>query len=463
MYMQEIDQEVLKNRIEAEIEEEIYEEEAEQDNESIEIEKNNRNIIWQPKDFSIREFLSMKSYKEIDLQPKYQRNFVMNQKQSSRLIESILMNVPIPVIYLNEEKDWTYSVIDWQQRLTSFLTFIEEKLFETNKPFKLIWLNILKELNWKTFSQLEKDNQNKIKTTTLHTIIIKKESNEDIKFEIFERLNTWSIKLNEDEIRNTVYRWKYMDLLSELENNELFHKLVRKDNYKNRMIYRWMILRFFSLYEKSYLNYKPSIKQFSNKHLREFRNLSDEKVKEYKEIFKNTTELVYSVFGYNAFRRYIPWYDDNINWYWALTRINMAIYDIQMCCFANYSKNQIIQSADIIREEFIKLMCENQKFIDCILNQTSNKEQLQTRFKIWFEKLEEIIWTPKNENRIFPYNIKKSLFELDSSCKICNQQIVSIDDSEVDHISPFSKWWKTILENAQLTHRYCNRKKNNNW
>jgi len=57
-----------------------------------------------------------------------------------------------------------------------------------------------------------------------------------------------------------------------------------------------MILRFFALYEKSYLNYKPSIKQFTNKHLREFRNLSNEKIKEYKDVFKNTIELVYSVF-----------------------------------------------------------------------------------------------------------------------------------------------------------------------
>ncbi|NVP17398.1 DUF262 domain-containing protein [Candidatus Gracilibacteria bacterium] len=460
--MKEINEELIKEKIVAEIEEENYEEEIEQDNESTEMDENNRNIIWQPKDITIREFLSMKQDGDLILQPDYQRNFVMNQKQSSRLIESILMDVPLPVIYLNEEKDGRYSVIDGQQRLTSFLTFIEEKVFGTNKQFKLVGLNILKELNGKAFSQLEKESQNKIKTTTLHTIIIKKESNEDIKFEIFERLNTGSIKLNEDEIRNTVYRGKYMDLLSELEDNEIFHKLVRKDNYKNRMIYRGMILRFFALYEKSYLNYKPSIKQFSNKHLREFRNLSDEKIKEYREVFKNTTELVYSIFGENAFRRYIPGDNDNINGYWALTRINMAIYDIQMCCFAKYTKNQIIQKVDIIREEFIKLMCNNQKFIDCILNQTSNKEQLQTRFKIWFEKLEEIIGLPKEENRIFPYNIKKSLFELDKTCKICGQQISSIDDSEVDHIIPFSKGGKTDINNAQLAHRYCNRQKNNN-
>jgi hypothetical protein len=429
----------------------------------MEIDEANRNIIWQPKDITIREFLVMKQDWDLILHPDYQRNFVMNQKQSSRLIESILMDVPLPVIYLNEEKNGTTSVIDWQQRLTSFLTFVEGKVFWTDKDFRLTWLNILKELNWKTFQQLWKEEQNKVKTTTLHSIVIKKESNEDIKFEIFERLNTWSIKLNEDEVRNTVYRWKYMNLLAELENNELFHKLVRKDNYRNRMIYRWMILRFFALYEKWYLKYKPSIKQFSNKHLREFINLSDEKIKEYKEVFKNSTELVNSVFWENAFRRYISWNDEKVNWYWASTRINMAIFDIQMWCFADYHKNKIIPNIDKIREEFMKLMCYNQKFIDSILIQTSNREQLKTRFKIWSEKLEEIIWNSNEKSRVFPFEVKKTLFGKDRTCKICWQQISSIDDAEVDHILPFSKWWQTTIENAQLTHRYCNRVKNANY
>lgn len=92
--------------------------------------------------------------------------------------------------------------------------------------------------------------QNKIRKTTLHTIVIKKESNEDVKFEIFERLNTGSIKLNEDEIRNTVYRGNYIKLLSELENNTTFHEIIQKDNYKKRMIYRGMILGFSLLVRK---------------------------------------------------------------------------------------------------------------------------------------------------------------------------------------------------------------------
>ena len=169
-------------------------------------EESERKIIWQAKDFSIRVFNSMVEDGDLILRPEYQRKFVMNRKLSSRLIESILMDVPIPVIYLAEEKNGTYSVIDGQQRLTSFISFIQGNFPDTNEDFNLAGLTVLSDLNKKSFSELDKSLQSKIKTTTLHTIIIKKESEEDIKFEIFERLNTGSIRLNEDEIRNTIYR-----------------------------------------------------------------------------------------------------------------------------------------------------------------------------------------------------------------------------------------------------------------
>lgn len=459
--MENLDKGEIQLKVEEVYDENLYESENESNEDLLVVDESRRKIIWQPKDFSIREFLTMKQDWDLSLQPDYQRNYVMNEKQASRLIESVLMDVPLPVIYLNEENDGSFSVIDWQQRLTSFLTFIEWKVFQTSRSFKLSGLKVLQELNWKSFVELSTPEQNKIKTTTLHTIVIRKESDDDIKFEIFERLNTWSIKLNEDEIRNTVYRWKYINLLKELENNEYFNKLVRKENYKNRMLYRGMILRFFALSEKSYINYKPSIKQFANKHIREFRNLSDEKVIELRDRFKNCVELVYTVFWENAFRRFVPWTSENPNGNWTTTRINMAIFDIQMCWFTNYTKNQIVPQADLIREEFMKLMCDNEKFISATLIETSNREQVHTRFKIWMTKLEEIIGIPVTEERIFPYSIKKYLFDQDSTCKLCSQQIISIDDSEVDHILPFSRWWKTNLENAQLTHRYCNRNKNN--
>lgn len=417
-----------------------------------------RHILWQAKDFSIRELRLMEDDGTLIIRPDYQRKFVMDNKLSSRLIESILMDVPIPVIYIAEEKDGTFSVIDGQQRLTSFLSFIKGK-YPDGRDFSLSSLKVLTELNKKKFADLDKSLQQKINTTTLHTIIIKKESQEDIKFEIFERLNTGSVKLNEDEIRNVVYRGNYVKLLSELENDDLFHKLVSKDNYKKRMIYRGMILRFFALSEKSYINYKPSIKQFCNKELRDNRNMTPDKQKEYRERFKKCLDLVNTVFGENAFKRFMFGNSENRNGKWN-TNLNMSLFDIQMCGFANYEKHQIVPKADLIRESLMQLMTHNEHFIESIELSTSDKNQLQTRFRIWFDTLEKIVGQ-SNETRLFPYAIKKQLFQQDPTCKICGQQILSIDDAETDHIMPFSEGGTTTINNAQIAHRFCNRQKSN--
>jgi hypothetical protein len=428
-----------------------------EDNVDLDIEADQRKIIWQAKDFSIREFLTMKNDGELALQPNYQRNYVATDLIASKLIESILLDVPIPVVYLAEEQDGSYSVIDGQQRLTSFLSFLEGK-FPDNRPFKLSGLKVLPELNRKLFTDLDLELQKKIRSTTIHSIIIKKESNSDIKFEIFERLNTGSTKLNEDEIRNTVYRGKYIDLLAELSENQGFHVLVRKDNFKKRMIYRGMILRFFALSEKSYLNYKSSMKQFSNKELRDNRDLSQSKEKEYKARFEHCLDLVKLVYGEMAFRRYMPGENGEAG-KWGDSQINMALYDLQMVGFVNYSKNDVLAKADLIREGLLDLMINNQQFRELLIWQTSDTDKLKKRFRIYMDKLESIIGDPSYSQRNFSFSVKQDLFNAKPYCAISGQQILAIEDSEVDHIIPYSKGGKTEINNAQLVLRYFNRAK----
>ena len=165
-----------------------------EENKTLDDEKD-REITWQPKDFSIGEFSSMLEKGNLELQPEYQRKYVAKGIIASRLIESVLMNILIPSIYLAEEKDNSYSVIDGQQRLTSFLSFLKGR-YPDKTSFKLTGLEVFKELNNKLFSEIDKKLQNKITGTTIHTIVIKPESDEDIKFDIFERLNTRATPLN---------------------------------------------------------------------------------------------------------------------------------------------------------------------------------------------------------------------------------------------------------------------------
>jgi hypothetical protein len=428
-----------------------------EDDVNLDIEVGQRKIIWQAKDFSIREFLTMKNDGELLLQPTYQRNYVATDLIASKLIESILLDVPIPVVYLAEEQDGSYSVIDGQQRLTSFLSFLDGK-FPDNRPFKLSGLKVLPEINRRFFIDLDSELQKKIRSTTIHSIIIKKESNPDIKFEIFERLNTGSTKLNEDEIRNTVYRGKYIDLLAELSENQGFHILVRKDNFKKRMIYRGMILRFFALSEKSYLNYKSSMKQFSNKELRDNKDLSASKEKEYRNRFEHCLDLVKVVFGEMAFRRYMPGENGEVG-KWGESQINMALYDLQMVGFVNYSKNDVLAKADLIREGLLDLMINNQQFRELLIWQTSDTDKLKKRFRIYMDMLETIIGDPSYSQRNFPFSVKLELFNANPFCAISGQKILAIEDSEVDHIIPYSKGGKTEINNAQLVLRYFNRAK----
>jgi 5-methylcytosine-specific restriction endonuclease McrA len=121
----------------------------------------------------------------------------------------------------------------------------------------------------------------------------------------------------------------------------------------------------------------------------------------------------------------------------------------------------VLNKVDFIREALLDLMINNQDFIDSILIQTSNKEVLKKRFKIWLEKLDEIIGDNNYQKRTFPFSVKQELFNRNPFCAISSQRILAIEDAEVDHILPYSKGGKTEIKNAQLVLRFFNRAKGN--
>lgn len=422
-----------------------------------------RRLVTDKQDPNVSSLLDKYTRNKLILQPDYQRRFVMKPVVASRLIESILLGIPLPVVYFAEEEDGSLSVIDGQQRLTAIISFIQGKFLYDDKVFKLTGLNVLNDLNKKTWNDLTDVQREKILDTSIRAIVVKKESSDDIKFEIFERLNTGSTPLNEDEIRNTIYRGSYMNLLKELENNEKFDKIINKPNFKNRMVYRGMILRFFAFKEKTYLNYKPSMKTFCNKHIKENRNMSIDKVNEYRELFKNTIDKVYTIFGENAFRRMTK-VDGKNDYEWSKTRINLALYDIQMFEFTRYDKEALIRHQDEIRDKMFDLMVNDPDFINSIEKETSSSTTVNYRFTKWASVLADIMKQEVNNPnpRCFPDSIKTELFNENPTCKLCGQRILNYDDAHVDHIKPYANGGLTIKDNAQLAHRFCNQHKSNN-
>ena len=147
---------------------------------------------------------------KLNIQPSYQRQYVWDAKKASLLIESVLLDIPIPIIYLAQNEDGIENVIDGQQRLTSLFCFIEGK-FPDGKVFKLTGLNVFGELKGKTYKDLDDDKQEKIRDYSLRVISFTNESDPDLQYEIFQRLNKGSVALNDQELRNCIYRGRWTD------------------------------------------------------------------------------------------------------------------------------------------------------------------------------------------------------------------------------------------------------------
>lgn len=130
--------------------------------------------------------------------PDFQRRYVWSDAQASRLIESLIIQCPVPVIYLNQEIDETLSVIDGNQRLTSIRRFIRNE-------FSLKGLTAYPELEGSRFHQLDPRFQRHILNRTLRCIVILKDTHPQVKFDVFERLNTGAVKLTPQELRHGLY------------------------------------------------------------------------------------------------------------------------------------------------------------------------------------------------------------------------------------------------------------------
>ena len=397
---------------------------------------------------------------DLDIQPDFQRGFVWDIIKASRLIESILLDIPLPVIYLSQEKDSREYVIDGQQRLTSFFSFIDGKLPDPllpyGKDFGLNNLNVFTELNGLYFKNLTKELQKKIRYYKVRTITFRKESEQDLKFEVFERLNTGAVSLNDQELRNCIYRGKYNDLLWKLSEDKTYRALLEIKKPEKRMRDVELVLRFAAFYHNTYIKYKPPIKKFLNNDMEKFRDISDQDALDLREAFKNTVSIIKSFLGEHAFKRFYSGNESQPNGYWEKKKFNASLYDIMMDTFARINKNQAMQNLDAMREAFIGLMTSDQQFIDSIELSTSSTQAINMRFTKWRNTLDSIFSITQKEPRCFSYQLKENLYKANPICAICNQKILSIDDSALDHIEQYWTGGKTIPENARLTHRYCN-------
>ena len=218
---------------------------------------------------------------------------------------------------------------------------------------------------------------------------------------------------------------------------------------------RSLALRFLAFYEWKHEKASSGLKAFLNDFFEEYRNPTEKKLSEFSDKFKAAMRACKTVFGNHAFR--LRKRDSLGSGEWA-SRPNASIFQVISTSFAKYSANDLTRRSDSIMEEYLELM-EDPRWVDAVTKSTGDLGNIKYAFEEWGKRLDSVMETRglhENRERLFSREIKQELYDQNSTCVICDQQITLINDAAVDHIEEYWRGGKTIPSNARLVHRSCN-------
>ncbi|MCL2926248.1 MAG: DUF262 domain-containing protein [Trichodesmium sp. MAG_R04] len=329
----------------------------------------------------------------MNLRPFYQRRSRWDKQKQSRLIESFIVNIPIPPIILYEQNYNSYEVIDGQQRITAIKDFYENKL-------KLTGLEFWPELNGLTYQELNQIIKAGIDRRSISTITIVTESTADpeeamlLKQLAFERINTGGVDLSRQEARHCLYNGKFDELLLELSRNPIFAEAwgvptqndssdneLAKNNLYKKMEDAELVLRFFALRNMEY--FRGGIANFLDLYMIKSMGFSDEDIESLREIFLETIELASQLYEENLFK---PFYAKKPISY-------KAYYDAMMVSLSRYLSNPellISKKSQVIEET--KKLCKDERYSGLFTGEEKNaKTDIQQRIKVFENMLLKVI------------------------------------------------------------------------
>lgn len=340
------------------------------------------NISSWGADLSFRELISM--YEEDELvKPELQRKYVWDKVEASRFIESILLGLPVPSVFLAQSGSQKL-IVDGYQRIMTVYDYMRG-IFSTDK--KVFRLSNSEKINarWrnKAFSELSTDDQRKIKSTTIHAIIFeqKKPENDGTSlYQVFERINTSGRTLTPQEIRNCVYQGSFNTMLFEINENKTWRELFGTEEADSRMRDLEYILRFFTMKTGDILDTESkqiSLKKALNDFMKTHKEDSPADIQRFKDEFDTTVQLVYDHIGKDAFRNYTRGKFSK--------KFHPAIFDAIMVAVFLIHK-QGIPLADVSEEKHIALL-ENPGFKEATSKRTTDVENVRKRIFLAGEML----------------------------------------------------------------------------
>ena len=256
------------------------------------IENNRRSVSFDSYDITVRQLFDMIQEGLIDIAPEYQRHFVWDTTRQSQLIESLILGIPVPNLFMATNKDSSWEVIDGLQRLTTLVNFLGDirlikKTNANGTKLKLGGLEKLDTINSCEFEDLPKSIQLMFMTRPIRVTVLNDRSDFELRYDLFERLNTGGVTLHPQEIRNCVYLGKFKDFIVECAKNEDFINVVKMTEKAERTGNREeLILKFFAYFEDRDV-FVHSVKEFLNDYMEKKTEHFPEQ-QDYKVLFEET-------------------------------------------------------------------------------------------------------------------------------------------------------------------------------
>lgn len=290
---------------------------------------------------------------EIDLSPAFQRRSdLWDKEKQSRLIESLMLRIPIPSFYFDMVCEGEWKVIDGLQRLTAFRNYLigEKSVADGGEEIlvkrKFEGLQYLQDFNGKTFDELPRQYIRRIKEAQVIIFGVQKGTPENIVYNIFERINTGGLKLEPQEIRNAMYHGKASELAKNLAESREFLEVTLYAVKSNRMADQEYVIRFMAFTELDYqTEYKDDIDQFLILTMKKVNNYSDNDLKRIEKNFLKVMRYSKDIFERNAFRK--------VGDGGRRGPINKALFELFSVCFSELTEEHLDKIVEN-REEFLK-------------------------------------------------------------------------------------------------------------
>ena len=307
------------------------------------------------------------------MDPDFQRAFIWNDDKQSKLIESVIMRIPLPVFYLAEDTEGRMIVVDGLQRLSTFVRYVNNnlKLKLPDQP----------ELHTKTFEELSPKLQNRIEDCNLVLYIVDAKVPERARLDIFERVNS-GVPLTRQQMRNSLYMGAATKFLKEEAEGSLFRQATGNSLNSDTMRDREFVNRFCAFYFLGVDKYEGNMDEFLAATLTKMNQAPSLALVQLSRMFKISLRNNFTVFGEHAFRKHGP---D------AKRRgiLNASLWDILSVGLTKFSTEEVERHSGTLRERFFALM-ENEEFISSITYGPNARNQVQNRFRIMEEALTEV-------------------------------------------------------------------------